>query len=206
MRFLNVDSPVYRFMVRLWDMVKLNFLWLLFSLPIVTIGASTVAAYSVTLKMVDDAEGYVGRQFIDAFKKNWKQGIPLGILAMILGYAVYLDFELFNGIEDNPIIFLMMGMVAAFVFCLGFIYAFPLSARYENTLINTIKNSVDIAKKYFLRTLFLVCLLFLEILIFSFSMTTLFIGALIGPACLMLTVSGFAIRFFREIEKEQGEE
>ena len=79
MKFFSTDSPLYRFLTRLWDMIKLNFLWLVFSLPVVTMGAATVAAYSVTLKMVDEREGYVGRQFIKAFKENWKQGIPLGL-------------------------------------------------------------------------------------------------------------------------------
>ena len=45
MRLLSIEGPVYPLMVRLWDLVKLNFLWLVFSLPIVTIGASTVAAH-----------------------------------------------------------------------------------------------------------------------------------------------------------------
>ena len=54
MKFFSVDGALYKFLSRLWDMVKLNFMWLLFSLPVVTVGAATVAAYSVTLKMVDE--------------------------------------------------------------------------------------------------------------------------------------------------------
>ncbi|MBQ7954952.1 MAG: DUF624 domain-containing protein [Lachnospiraceae bacterium] len=202
--FFSVDGKFYRFISTLWDMIKLNFLWMLFSLPIVTIGAATVAAYSVTLKMVDDTEGYVGRQFIKAFKENWKQGIPLGLLALVATYAVYLDFQLFNAVEGNPILFLIMGMIAVFVFTMAFIYAFPLSARYENTLIGTIKNSVNIATRYFMRTIALVIVLAVEIVIFWFNSTTLLFWLLIGPACLMLTVSGFAMYFFRQIEKEPG--
>jgi len=87
---------------------------------------------------------------------------------------------------------------------MSFIYAFPLSARYENTLIGTLKNSVNVATRYFLRTLFLVAILVVEVVIFLFNTTTLFFGILIGPACIMLTISGFASRFFKEIEKEPG--
>ena len=104
MKFFSTDGSLYKFLTRLWDMIKLNLLWILFSLPIVTMGAATVAVYSVTLKMVDDTEGYVGRQFIKAFKENWKQGIPMGLLAIFCSYVVYLDFEMFNKIEGNPII------------------------------------------------------------------------------------------------------
>ena len=42
-------------------------------MPIFTIGSTTCAAFSVTLKMVDDEEGYVGKMFIKAFKENLKQ-------------------------------------------------------------------------------------------------------------------------------------
>ena len=204
MKFFSVDGGLYKFMSRLWDMIKLNFLWMLFSLPVFTIGAATVAAYSVTLKMVDESEGYVGRQFIKAFRDNWKQGIPLGLLGLLAAYVVYLDFELFNTVENNPILFLIAGIVSAFVFAMAFIYAFPLSARYENTLPETLRNSARIATRYFLRTLALAAVLAVEIFIGLFNTTTLFFAILIGPACLMLTVSGFAIYFFREIEREPG--
>ena len=204
MKFFSVDGALYKFLSRLWDMVKLNLLWLLFSLPIVTMGAATVAAYTVTLKMVDETEGYVGRQFIKGFKENWKQGIPMGLLAMVCAYAVYLDFQLFEAVEGNPIIFLIVGIIAAFVFGCAFIYAFPLSARYENTLFATLKNSAAIAMRYFVRTIALVVVLALELLLVWYNYTTLFVGLLIGPACMMLTVSGFAIHFFRQIEKEPG--
>lgn len=204
MKFFSVDGGLYKFISRLWDVIKLNFLWLLFSLPIVTMGAATVAAYSVTLKMVDDAEGYVARQFVKAFKENLKQGIPLGLIFLFCSYVVYLDFELFQKVEGNPIYLLAFGIVAAFIFIMAFIYAFPLSARYENTLIGTIKNSVNIATRYFLRTLALVAVLAVEVVIFLFNSTTMFFGILIGPVCIMFTISGFAMHFFREIEKEPG--
>lgn len=204
MKFFSVDGALYKFLTRLWDMVKLNFMWLLFSLPIVTVGAATVAAYTVTLKMVDEQEGYVARQFVKAFKENWRQGIPMGLLALFCSYAVYLDFELQRVTEGDSTMFLIFGIIAAFVFGMSFIYAFPLSARYENTLIGTLKNSVNIVTRYFLRTLLLVAVLAVEVIIFIFNYTTMLIGVLIGPACIMLTISGFALRFFKEIEKEPG--
>lgn len=204
MKFFSVDGALYKFLSRLWDMVKLNFMWLLFSLPIVTVGAATVAAYSVTLKMVDEQEGYVARQFVKAFKENWRQGIPMGLLALFCSYAVYLDFELQRVAEGDSTMFFIFGIVAAFVFGMSFIYAFPLSARYENTLIGTLKNSVNIATRYFARTLLLVVVLAVEVIVFIFNYMTLFFGILIGPACIMLTISGFALHFFKEIEKEPG--
>lgn len=202
MKFFSVDSPLYRFLMKFMDVLKLNFMWLLFSLPVITIGASTVAAMSVALKMVDDEEGYIGRSFIKAFKENWKQGIVLGIITLIGVYAVYLDFQFFNAIEGNPIIFLFIGIISAYLIFTGLIYAYPLVARYENTLINTIKNSLDISRRYFGRTLFLAVLLAFEYVIFNFNTTMLFFGIIIGPAFAIFTIAAISKRIFQKIEKE----
>ena len=83
MKFFSVDSPVYKFLSKFLDVVKLNFFWILFSIPVITVGASTVAAMSVGLKMVDDEEGYIGKNFLKAFKENWKQGTILWIITVL---------------------------------------------------------------------------------------------------------------------------
>lgn len=202
MKFFSVDSPFYRFISRFWDLVQLNFFWLLCSLPIVTIGASTVAACSVALKMAEDTEGYIARAFFKAFKENLKCGIPLGILALVAAYAVYLDFQFWNATESA--LFLVMGIVAVFVFSISFVYAFPLMARYENTLFKTLKNSQEIALRYFFRTLFTVFIMAVEFLLFQWNTTLMFIGLLVGPGIILYTLCAFAIRLFRLIEKDSG--
>lgn len=204
MKFFSVDSPLYRFLCKFLDVLKLNFLWLLFSLPIVTIGASTVAAMSVALKMTDDEEGYIGKGFIKAFKENWKQATVLWGITVVAAYAVYLDFQLFEAVEGNPMVFLIVGIVSAALVIVSLLYSYPLLARYENTLFHTIQNSIDISKQYFGRTLLLVIIVFLEWLIFQFNSTLLFFGILIGPGFVIFTIAAFSKRIFQQIEKEPG--
>ncbi len=201
MKFFSTEGGIYKFITRLWDMIKLNFLWLICSIPIVTIGVSTIAAYTITLKMVEEKEGYIVRSFFKAFKANFKQGIIIGPITLIFGAAVYVDFAL----GQEYIGFVILGMLSAFLFGIAIIYTYPLLARYDNKLFNTIKNSMRIAMRYFGRTVFLVALLLIEyIIFFRFTYITLIIGVLVGPACMILTISGFALMFFREIEKAGG--
>lgn len=204
MKIFSQDGVLYKLISNFFALLKINLLWLLFSLPIVTLGGATIAAYDVFLKMAQEEEGYIGRQFVSSFKKNFKTGIPYGLLLLFCIYVVWLDFSLFEQLEDNPIILLIMGMIAAFVFLISFLFAFPLQARYENTLVKTLKNSADISIRYFVRTLTLIIALTVELAFFFWSPVTLIFGVLIGPACLMYTVAGYAGIFFREIEKEPG--
>lgn len=83
MKFFSVDSPLYKFMNRLMDVFKLNCMWLLCSLPIVTMGAATTAAYTITLKMVKDEEGYIAGPFWKEFKANLKREVFSGLLAWL---------------------------------------------------------------------------------------------------------------------------
>lgn len=202
--FFSVDSKLYKFMSKLTDLFKLNFLWLVFSLPIVTLGISTTAAYTVALKMAEGQEGYIGSEFLKAFKANWKQGLVMSFITIICVWAVYLDFQIFRAAEENSYVFLIVGIVAAYVLGFSLLYAYPLLARYENTVINTLKNSFRISMKYFLRSLLLVLLIAFEIAVMFWNVATLILIVIVGPAFVMLTVSSFAMIIFRELEKVPG--
>lgn len=202
--FFSPDSKPYKFMVRLTDVVKLNLLWLLFSLPVVTVGISTIAVYTVTLRMTEDKEGYVGREFLQAFKSNRKQGIPMSFITIICAWAVYLDFQIYGAAEEHSMVFLIIGIIAAYVFTFSLLYVYPLLARYDNTIVASLKNSFRIGMKYFLRSLLLIIILAFEIAVILWNTTTMFVGLLIGPVFIMFTVSGFAMGIFRELEKIPG--
>lgn len=202
MKFFSVDSPFYKFISRLWDILQVNFFWLVCSLPIVTLGASTAAAFRVCLKMVDDEEGYISREFFKGFKENWKQGTVLEFLTFLCIYVVYLDVQIFEAVEGNPIMFLIIAMVSGFIFFLCLIYSFPLIARYRNGLLATLKNSFTLSRRFFGRTLMLCVVLAVEMLVWFFNATTLFIGAFIGPACMIFTIAGVALRIFQQVERE----
>ena len=204
MKFFSVDSPLYRFLSKLLDVIRLNFLWILFSIPLVTIGASTVAALSVALKMADDEEGYIGRSFLKAFRENWKQGTVLGLITLVALYAIYLDFQFFEALEGNPMIFLLVGILSIVVVVSALLYAYPLAARYENTLFRTIQNSIDITRRYVGRTLFLVFVLSLEFLLFQFNQTMMFFAILLGPGFMIYSLAAFSKKPFLLIEKENG--
>lgn len=58
---------------RIVDLLLLNFLFVITSLPVLTLGASLTALFSVSLKLVRNEESYVSRDYFRAFKKNFCQ-------------------------------------------------------------------------------------------------------------------------------------
>ena len=71
----NYDNPVWRFIGKLGDLIVLNILWTICSIPIFTIGASTTAVYYVTLKLVRDEDDSTIKAFFRSFKSNFKHPI-----------------------------------------------------------------------------------------------------------------------------------
>lgn len=201
MSIFSTDSKLYRFMVRFWDLVKLNLIWMLFSIPIVTIGISTIAACSVTLKMSEDREGKVVHDFIREFMRNWKQGLPMSFITIISAWAVYLDFQLVGAAEEHRILFIIVGVVAAYILGFAHLYVYPLLARYQNSILGSLKNSFEISMRFFGRSVLLVIIILIEVCLIIWNTTTLFVGFLVGPAVIMYTVSGVGINIFRELEK-----
>ena len=76
--------------------------------------------------------------------------------------------------------------------------------RYENTVVNTLRNSFTIALRYFKKTILIFLVVAFEIILFVWSSTTEFIGIIIGPVCIMFTISGMAKPIFLQIEKDNG--
>lgn len=201
MKLFSVDGPVYKFMNTFMNIFILNVLWLITSLPLVTIGISTVAMFDVMLRMADDEEGYVAKQYFKAWKTNWKQGLVLGLLAMFCFYAVYLDFQFFNALETHPLMLAFAGFIGAFLFLCTFIYAFPQAARYENKLYIILRNSFRIAIRHFGWTLLMFFIVAVEICAFLWNTTTQFLGVLIGPGVIIYTISSIVMIVFHKMEK-----
>jgi len=183
----------------------LNLLWILGCIPIVTIGASTIAAYKITLQVVEDNDPPVVSTFIRAYKDNLLHGIVLTVTVAVLVVAVGLDFVLFNIVEGNPLVFLIIGIVAASIVFVHFFYVFPLEARYKNSLIKQLTNSRNIFIRYFLQSMLCTFCVATEVWLFYFnSWILLFVGFFLAPVLIMMTVSVFAMRLFRLIEAEGG--
>ena len=144
--FFNYDNPIWRFMGRLGDMIVLNLLWLVCSIPVVTIGASTTALYYCTLKYVRNEDYGDFRMFFRSFKQNFRQAtiiwIPMLLIAAVLGFDFWFFGQLMAG--SGTVKFFLQAVVLAMIIVWSFVflYVWPVLSRFENTTKNTILNAI----------------------------------------------------------------
>ena len=84
MKFFSVDNPVWRFIRKIGYLWILNILWVVTSLPLVTVGASTTALIFACMKLRDD-EGYPVRNYFRSFKDNFRQATVIWLIYVLFG-------------------------------------------------------------------------------------------------------------------------
>lgn len=85
------DKPWFSVLTKLTYSAYLNILWLICSLPIFTIGASTTALFYCTLKMAEDRDEGLTRMFFRAFRSNFKPATKLWLILLALGCFLGVD-------------------------------------------------------------------------------------------------------------------
>lgn len=141
-QIFNLDNPVWNFMSKVADLVILNFLVILFSLPVVTAGAAWTAMHFVTIRMANKEERYVIKDFWRSFKQNFKQATAIWLIALVAAFVFIGDVLIYKQIPDQiPMVLMIVVMVFAYLVLGTLLYAFPLLSRFYNTVAGTLKNA-----------------------------------------------------------------
>lgn len=147
----SINSPLWNAVNKLLHFLWLSLLWALCCVPIITMGASTTALYSVCLKYAENEEGYLTSSFFHAFKQNFKQATMIWIAFMVLGTVLGVDFITYfrSDREGALAFFLTMVFFSIFAaFLLSGLFVFALQAKFNNTVFRTMLNSVLMAVRH----------------------------------------------------------
>lgn len=163
-KIFNQDNPFWKGMGRIFDACTLNVLWLLCCIPLVTIGPSTTAFYYAMINLVRGEDTYVSRDFFRSFRRNFKQSLLAGLLLMVVGgflaMDIYIAYKSGTGIYTFFMVFFFVLFVLwAFIT----LYTFPLLAKFENNIKNTLIWAFSLSIKNFAQTLMMLFALVLAL-------------------------------------------
>lgn len=194
---------------KLFQLFFLNCLWLICCIPVITIGGATCAAYAVALRLADDDEEVqtfrgIAARFFKAFKQDFLQGILILLFSLISfglgGYLSYLAWD--YGL--NLIIIVLLAIYFLVVLILNF-YSYPLIARYTNTFVNTLRNSIALFAQYVKPSLKTLGIVVLEVAVLALTFKIYFAGLLILPSLIFYTISRTAKNIFFNLENPPTE-
>lgn len=141
-QLFDIDGPVMSALGQITNYILLSFLWLLFCIPVITIGASTSALYYVTLKMARKETLSVAGSFFKALRENLGQGIIFTIIFGAIGAVLFFDYSIMLRQDSFWGVALRVVFMALTIFYLiTMMYTFPLQAQFENSIRGTLKNA-----------------------------------------------------------------
>lgn len=191
-KLFRMDSPLMRFLTKIADLMVLNILFCVTSIPLITIGASWTALYSVTLKMVRDEEGSVSRSYFRSFRQNFRQATLLWLGVLVVLALLVLDIRVLNGMSEGtaPGLLRVGVEILALLGIMVLQYLFPSLARFEASLADTLKNACMMALAHLPKTALMTAAVVGAVWITLINNTTIAVGLTVWP------LIGFALMAF----------
>lgn len=130
------ESRLMRALSKLFDIGYLSIVFILFCVPVVTIGASFTALYYTTVKVIRRDRGYVFQEFWHSFKSNFVQATKMWIFELVVLVLLAYNLTVVTGFISG--IYLAMAVFLVAVYC----YVFPILSRFVLKNTEIIKMSI----------------------------------------------------------------
>ncbi|MWV55731.1 YesL family protein [Streptococcus zhangguiae] len=149
----NTDNRLMIVCEKILDLVTLNLLFLISCLPIVTIGIAKISLYRTVQEVRNSRRVPVLRLYARTFRSEWKQGLALGSIELMVTVVCFFNILFFRG--QTAMLFQGMKMLAFglfFLMSMVMLYAYPLAARFEQSLQEVLQIAFVVAGLHFLWT------------------------------------------------------
>lgn len=159
MKFFNLDSPLMQALNKVADLMWLNILTLICCIPVITVGPALTALHYMALKMVRNEECYIARDYFKSFKLNLRQGIVIWLIELVIVSLLIGDFLILQNSEvafGEPMRVILMVVAVLVLFLFTFVY--PVLAKFDNTVMRTLKNALFIGILQFPKTILMMIL------------------------------------------------
>ena len=160
MNILKPDSPVMNMLSTITNLIIVNLLFVICSIPVITFGAAFSAKYYVSMKIIRGEGTGVFIPFFKAFKRNFKQATATWIIMLVVIFLIIFNWRyiIYTGWSNIPFIYKLGIIVFSLFAALMTMTIFPTIARYEMKTAELFKASLIFVIIKFI-PLVLICLL-----------------------------------------------
>jgi len=143
MNFFNEDNFLHQFFLFLGKLIALNLLWMICSIPVITIGASTTAMYYCTLKLHKDKDIDAIKSFFKSFRRNFLQSTIICVFLLVAAFILWLEHIAVKTMQSGARqIFTYVLAAVGILLLLLTLYIFPTVASFDNKIKKLIIHSI----------------------------------------------------------------
>lgn len=135
------DGALYRLGGWILNVFVLNTLWVLFSLPLITIGPATVATFHIAQQWVLGREPKVITEFWRSFRKNFVQATVIWLIIVAIGGMLFVNVRALRYSGQHGSLLYLLQIVAVVELLLLTIYCYSLIARFHITVVDCLRTA-----------------------------------------------------------------
>ncbi len=146
-----------------WKFIPINLVFFALGIPVLTHGLSYIGFTNVARNTARDKHSFGLSDFFDTIKKNWKQGLALGIINIIVMAFIVFDIWFFN-FQEGTLGAAGLGIAFAVLIIFSFMkyYMWTLAITFNYSISQILKNSfkfafINIWKNLLVAVVMLVC-------------------------------------------------
>ena len=130
-KFFDSDNVVMRTLSKIFDIGWLTLIYLVFCIPIVTVGAATTSLYYVSAKVLRHNRSYVWREFWHSFKTNFLQSTIAWVVTAIIVVLLWLNMNIVaeTGGEKGGYLIGAYYALLFIILCIS-CYIYPIISRF----------------------------------------------------------------------------
>lgn len=157
----SLDTPIFDKTNQIADILGAGFLWLLCSVPLITIGPATAALYYTIVKVVRRNRETVIKSFFHSFKNNLLQGILFTVFYLLYGAVIgfYILAARDGRILLNSYVVCTLGIILTGPFLFTLMYIFPVVSRFQAGVLRQFQYALYMSVKHFPSTAVLILIL-----------------------------------------------
>jgi uncharacterized membrane protein YesL len=144
----SIEGVIYKIMTMIYQLVILNLLWCVASIPVITVGASTTALFYVVGKIARKEEVHEFRDFIKSFKNNFKQATCIWLILCAAYSMIFTNLSFLEQYSSMGGLMLVVQLPVLAMVAIVTVFVFPILSRYESDTMVIIKVSWILGLKH----------------------------------------------------------
>lgn len=199
----SIDSPLMQGLSKILDCIFLSILWVVFSLPLITFGASTSALYYTANKTIRNSRGYVWQQFWRGFKSSFKQSTILWLIFLLIMFLLYNDIQIVGLLGSGNLAFAAKVFFTVLMVVLGMVimYIFPYVARFSAPLKSVAKNCAFMMVRHLPWSFLALLVIAVTAFIMWLIPITIFFMPTLGALVMTLILERIFVRYMSEEDR-----
>lgn len=141
------NSDLFVWADRAGTFILANLLWVLLSLPIITLPLAMVGLFATLAPWGRGKPSEVFREFFSGIREHWRQAMVIGVIDLLLGGLIAVNFSIFRLMNMSQPVALLSQSITIFV---GFVliavnlYVWPLLVTFDLPLRDLLSTALKL--------------------------------------------------------------